>query len=69
MMLVKTMKVLRELHLVLMDLKMYLADFVSGNHVSEYSLTCSFGVITCIDIHQIKMMLHKLRLKMNRQNN
>ena len=30
-------------------LKMYLADFVSGNHVSEYSLTCSFGVITCID--------------------
>ena len=28
---------------------MYLADFVSGNHVSEYSLTCSFGVITCID--------------------
>ena len=49
MILVKTMKVQIGITFSSNGLKMYLADFVSGNHVSEYSLTCSFGVITCIN--------------------
>ena len=29
--------------------KIFLTDFNSGDHISEYSLTCSYGVINCPD--------------------